>query len=64
MSDEAQDIVGTPVGILFLKKRSIKAVPLGHLRYRIRAITFPQIPPDFGPGQSCAGVAEDVAYCL
>jgi hypothetical protein len=64
MSDKAQDIVGTQIGVLFLKKRSIKSVPLGHLRYRIRATTFPQISSDLGPGQPCIGVAQDVAYRL
>jgi len=39
-------------------------MPLGHLRYRIGKSAFPQEPSDFGPGQSGAGISENVGKRL
>lgn len=64
MSHKLQDVVSATIRVLLRRERSIEAMPLGHLRYRIGKSAFPQEPSDFGPGQSGAGISENVGKRL
>jgi hypothetical protein len=64
MSHKLQDVVSATIRVLLRRERSVEAMPLGHLRYRIGKSAFPQEPPDFGPGQSGAGISENVGKRL
>jgi len=44
MSHKLQDVVSATIRVLLRRERSIEAMPLGHLRYRIGKSAFPQEP--------------------